>query len=169
MNTDTKPTLQSVTQTIQSLKGKLAEEERNHARAMGSIRNEIQEQEFNLSCLSGGLDPERIAAGKAIVEVKGEPTTAERERVVADACIEIAARGGKLATYYFGTKNYARWSDQRTDCNYGMGPRHGTIGFSVGLTRENRGRDVVLSPDQIDAALYYLHNLSLISGGAVHP
>lgn len=33
---------------------------------------------------------------------------------------------------YYGYKNYAGFGDQRCDCEYGMGPRHGSIVFRIG-------------------------------------
>ena len=75
--------------------------------------------------------------------------------------LDLAANGakGKLATEFFGTKNYDRWYHQRYDCRYGAGPRHGTTVFSIGLHLEVR--DTELTPEQVDAALYILENMRL--------
>lgn len=76
----------------------------------------------------------------------------------------MAEGGGNLRRKFFGTKDYDRWSDQRCDCAYGYGPRHGTIVFSVGLDRQFRDRWAAgeMDPGDIDAALYYLNNLKAV-------
>jgi len=43
-----------------------------------------------------------------------------------------------LQDEYLGIKNYAHFGDQRADCPYGMGPKHGSIVFSIGRTPEWR-------------------------------
>lgn len=55
---------------------------------------------------------------------------------------------------YYGVKNYDRWTRQRTDCEYGMGPSHGSIVFSIGLNREHRGKG--LTEQQRSDCIYYL-------------
>jgi hypothetical protein len=65
-----------------------------------------------------------------------------------------------LKREYFGTKNYAKWGGQRCDCEYGMGPRHGSICFSIGLREEARKRD--LTNAEKEACIYYLLNLENI-------
>jgi len=48
-----------------------------------------------------------------------------------------------------------------------MGPRHGSIIFEIGLTKEARQRD--LSAEETDAAIYYLVNLERIQSAAKAP
>jgi hypothetical protein len=62
----------------------------------------------------------------------------------------------------FSTKNYDRWSSQRCDCSYYSCPRHGWINFEIGLKREFRDSKRThsdLTPDEIEAVVYYLTNL----------
>jgi len=72
-----------------------------------------------------------------------------------------------LRREYFGTKSYDRWHGQSCNCSYGMGPRHGSIIFEIGLTKEARQRD--LSAEETDAAIYYLVNLERIQSAAKAP
>jgi hypothetical protein len=50
-----------------------------------------------------------------------------------------------LKTEYLGIKNYAAFGDQREDHTYGMGPRHGTIVFSIG-----RDHGHLIEPGDVD-------------------
>lgn len=43
-----------------------------------------------------------------------------------------------LVKEFMGVKNYDGFYHQRTDCQYGYGPRHGSIVFSIGLSRNVR-------------------------------
>ena len=63
--------------------------------------------------------------------------TREREELIEEAITELQncpqdAFKGK----YLGIKNYASFGDQREDHSYGMCPRHGTIVFSVGRSKD---------------------------------
>ncbi len=60
---------------------------------------------------------------------------------------------------YYGTKNYDGWSSQRCDCEWGYGPRHGSINFRVGLNR-NLNRE--LTDEEKCACIYYLENVKQI-------
>lgn len=40
---------------------------------------------------------------------------------------------GCLTDQFYGVKNYDGFYHQRTDCEYGYGPRHGSIVFAIGL------------------------------------
>lgn len=111
-----------------------------------------------------GLDVDKIRLAETVLYVSdfakgGE----ERGGAVADAIKWFATgkagyRG--LRHEYFGTKSYDRWHGQRCDCEYGMGPRHGSIIFRIELRREARDRD--LTTDEKNAAIYYLINLQAI-------
>lgn len=75
---------------------------------------------------------------ETIAAIQRDPTTAMRER-------------------YVGIKNYAGFGDQREDHTYGMGPAHGSIVFSIGLTDHVRGATIGSEQRAPDAdAIYYL-------------
>lgn len=80
------------------------------------------------------------------------PIQAERRGVVRDAKDQIVEGGGKLHKERFGTKDYAGWTDQRSDHGYGRGPSRGCIVFSVGLLAAG----TPLTDDEIAACLYAL-------------
>ena len=65
--------------------------------------------------------------------VGGVVNGGEREQAIADAILAIQKDGASaLKGEYIGIKNYSGFGDQREDHSYGMGPRHGTIVFSIG-------------------------------------
>jgi hypothetical protein len=44
---------------------------------------------------------------------------------------------GAFSVNYIGTKDYAHWTDQEVFCEYGMGPKHGTVVFRIGRKSPN--------------------------------
>jgi hypothetical protein len=52
-----------------------------------------------------------------------------------------------LRDRYIGVKNYASFGDQREDCAYGRGPRHGSIVFRI--ARTVAGERYSLGPDDV--------------------
>jgi hypothetical protein len=62
-----------------------------------------------------------------------------------------------LNSVYFGCKDYDRWSHQREDCQYGYGPRHGSIVFAIELRQEHRNKG--LTEQHRSDCIYYLEGL----------
>jgi len=80
-----------------------------------------------------------------VIKVSGIPTR-EREYLIEEAIRLIQANPETaMKTEYLGIKNYASFGDQREDHTYGMGPRHGTIVFSIG-----RCGEAPVLPEDID-------------------
>ncbi len=122
-----------------------------------------------------GIDYERLERGRQIIDVRGEVSAARRGmrgdgagvrlQALADAKADLANGGDEIGRRYFGVKNYDAFGDQRTDCEYGMGPRHGSIVFSIGLTPALRQRVRTgphLEDQEIEDALYLLSALPKI-------
>jgi len=86
----------------------------------------------------------------AQLEVTGNPRTGLIEEAIAaiqrDPTSAFRAR-------FFGIKNYASFGDQREDHDYGMGPKHGSIVFRIGLTNKVRQSGQPLASAD---AIYYL-------------
>ena len=136
------------------------------------LRGEIRHRAEILDMSASGIDLEKVALAKTIVYVRGTYARGgdERASVIADAVKQLATGAPIRAVYgdlwrvAFGTKSYDRWHGQRTDCEYGLGPRHGSIIFQVGLVegvRNNRTHSD-LTPEEIEAAIYYLTNLERV-------
>ena len=82
------------------------------------------------------VDIDRLKDAAMNIYIQGCPTTGARMALIEEAISEIQADGAAaLKTRYLGIKNYAQFGDQRCDCEYGMGPRHGGIVFRVGRQR----------------------------------
>lgn len=82
-----------------------------------------------------------------------------------DARLAIIRGGRSLLTRYIGMKRYDGFY-QREDHTYGYGPKHGSIVWRVGLTREVRERfyadpDATLTEDEQEVALALLGTADL--------
>ena len=144
-----------------------AHEQAAKARA-DELRREIRSRALILETATEGLDADKIDLAKTIVSIRGSYARGgdDRHSVVRDAMRQLAtgepvrAHYGDLWRVYFGTKSYDRWHGQRSDHPYGYGPKHGGIIFAVEVTRTARERGQAdLTPDEIEAAIYYLTNL----------
>lgn len=124
------------------------------------LEKALSDVQHNIGCAKAGLDLGRIESGLSIINVRGSYSRGGQDRgsVIRDAVDWFAT--GKCAAYRgldaadFGTKNYDRWSGQRSDHEWG-GPRHGSIVFAIGL--KDRKRD--LTEDERADAIYFLLNI----------
>jgi hypothetical protein len=122
-------------------------------KALSDVRHQI-------GCAKAGLDNDRISNALEIIKVRGSYARGGQERgsVIRDAVDWLAT--GKCAAYRgldqmdFGTKNYDRWSGQRSDHEWG-GPAHGSIVFQIGL----KDRTAPLTDEQRSDAIYFLLNI----------
>lgn len=75
------------------------------------------------------LDLERCRKGMKQLRIEGVSRPALIEEAIAliqkDSAVALKGR-------YLGIKNYAGFGDQREDHEYGFGPKHGSIVFSIG-------------------------------------
>lgn len=124
---------------------------------------DVAEREYILATKSD-LDIERIRRAETIVRVRGLNNYGggESPGALSDAISWFAGSlpyspYKDLNSQYFGTKDYDRWTHQRTDCEYGMGPGHGSIVFAIELNRDFRGSG--LTEDQRNDCIYYLEAL----------
>ena len=129
---------------------KLFESEQN------DMAKRLYKMRRNLAVDAVGLDRQKINMARDILEVRGSFIGGgdARASVVNDAIRVLIDGTSDLQRNYFGTKSYDRWHGQRCDCEYGFGPRHGSIIFYVGLRPEWRNAN--LSSTQIEACVYFL-------------
>lgn len=131
-----------------------------------AIRERIFKIRQSINESVSGLDSDQIALAETVLRVHGSYASAGEDRASAlhDAIKELSLHGGgKLWEQHFSTKNYDRWHGQRSDHGYGYGPKHGSLIFSIGLLDETRNRDPqALTPEEVEAAVYYLTHLSRI-------
>jgi len=81
------------------------------------------------------FDFNKALDGSRNVSVKGIPNTQERKELIEKAILRIQENPETaFDSYYIGMKNYAHFWDQYVKCEYGMGPRHGSVVFQIGRT-----------------------------------
>jgi len=163
-------TLTEAARSLNEAKAALVEHEKAAAARTAELKQVITDSDAVLRLSADGIDLGKVALAETVVYVSGEYEKAGTDRASCiAAAIKQLATGKADSPYsdlwcqYLGTKSYDRWNGQRCDCEYGMGPRHGSIIFAIGLTRETLKRDRTdLSPDEIEAAIYYLTNITRI-------
>ena len=162
------PTLADLTRTISERTDAVREENERHDEAKKALLADLKDAQDKRAHLAAGTDPEVLALARSVVQVDGDVGRATGSQlapgrsVVTDAVEDIAAGGLTMLNRYLAIKDYEGFTGQREDHKYGMGPRHGRIVFSVGLTKEARDRireGLGLTPDQTEAAIRYLLNL----------
>jgi hypothetical protein len=151
-----------------TLRAEMRLEEERHAKAVQGFKDEFRMAEERIQIASGNLDEAAIILAEHVMYVGGLYCKAgdDRDAALANAKAQILSGGGTLRVEYQGTKSYDRWRGQWIACSYGMGPRHGSTIFEIGLTDPIRKReqDPLLTGDEIEACLYYLNNLERIQG-----
>lgn len=150
-----------------------------HASFLTATDAELAQLADAETLIVGGIDYARLERARQIIAVEGEATKTVlsfphggtryghgvRLQALADAKADLAGGGDKIGRCYFGVKNYDGFGDQRNDSEYGMGPRHGSIVFSIGLTPAMRQRVRTgphLEDHEIEDALYLLSALPKI-------
>lgn len=120
-----------------------------------------------LICLArDSIDYVKVQLAETIISVSKYTGEGEQGSCVVDAIKQFSL--GKPLQYkdlwkeYFGTKDYDRWSSQRSDHTYGYGPRHGSTNFMIGIRTDKKQVD--LTADEVEAVIYYLTNLKNIQG-----
>jgi hypothetical protein len=151
----------------------------SHAAFLKATDSELAQLADAETLIVGGIDYERLDRARTIISVQGEVTKTVlssphggeryghgvRATALAEAKADLANGGDKIGRCYFGVKNYDGFGDQRNDSEYGMGPRHGSIVFSIGLTPALRQRvrtGPALEDHEIEDALYLLSSLPKI-------
>jgi hypothetical protein len=145
-------------QRVHNLRCDIAAEQERQTAAMTKLQSELAEAGKAAALTGDGVDPERVARARAVLSVKGSPVNSKRMAVVRDALDDLASGGHRLAQRQMGTKDYAAWSDQREDHNYGYGPKHGSMVFQIGLANPKE----LLTPEQTEDALGFLMNLQRV-------
>ncbi|CAH2606465.1 conserved protein of unknown function (plasmid) [Rhodovastum atsumiense] len=156
---------------VEGTRSALADHEAQAAAVSRQLRTRIGELQTEIRCLEAGIDLAKVALAETVLYVHGEFDRAGEDRDGARqdainwfAACQPATGYGSLRHEYFGTKSYDRWRGQRSNHEYGYGPRHGSIIFEIGLLASARKRD--LTADEREAAVYYLVHLSAIQAAA---
>lgn len=170
--TETTATLTTTVREMHALSADLAQHREAAARRDAELTKAIADRRRALELSADGIDMDMVEIAKGVVFIRGTYAKAGQDRAGAlhDA-IKQMATGTPIREHYgdlwrvaFGTKSYDAWHGQRCDCEYGYGPRHGSIIFQIGITetvRKDR-KHADLTPSEIEAAVYYLTNLERI-------
>ena len=152
-------TLTECIQAREALKARDQQHRKDFAAWQEGYKQELSLITTAEALLAGGVDLKRIEHGEHVIYVQGDyrRVGGESAGVIVDAKTDLSKGAPRLKREYFGVKNYDRFTGQRTDCGYGMGPRHGSIVFSIGLT--GAARKMELTPDMLEDALYLLANI----------
>lgn len=162
-------TLTGTARRLALLRDELKAHEKVAKERTEQLRQEIGEARLVLRMAQEGLDQEKVNLAQHVIRA-GDPEEwgSDGESCRQDAIRQLST-GKPIGAYtnlwneQFATKNYDRWRGQRSDCKYGYGPRHGSICFSIGFTPEVRRRNPrELTPEETEAAIYYLVNLERI-------
>ena len=155
---------------LAELLSSLKAHEEASAKESARLKGEIAKRRAVVNQVEAGLDAEKIALARTVLRVTDYSRGgSEKASARADAIRQLAT-GEPIRQFYgdlwhvaFGTKNYDRWDGQRCDVEYGYGPCHGSICFSIGLLPEVRQREPkALTPAETEAAIYYLTHLERI-------
>lgn len=162
------------------IRREIAKEKGRHEETIQGYQSRLKAVLESLEAVSSGLDLAQIDLAETVLAVRGAVdsvrlndtrsnrscrSNAVREAVnwfthLDDPDSVEALRVKNMHKYYLGVKNYDGFGDQGSDCEYGYGPRHGSIVFSIGLRRDRIGSEI--SYDERNACIYYLRNLSKV-------
>jgi hypothetical protein len=147
-----------------SLNQLITEENARYKKSIEGLKADLFEANRLIAAFADGIDVDVLKTAESVIEVRGSYDKAgdDRAYVLQKAIDDLAHGANTLKKSYFGTKQYAHWHGQFVECGYGMGPSHGHVIFSIGIRRNELGRD--LTEVEIEAALYYLRNLQRIQG-----
>jgi hypothetical protein len=133
----------------------IKETEDAHKGRMADLNLDLEELKRLQAIHAEGFDLGRVQRAEKHLRIRGAYwPTKERISAIDDAIVDLANGGRRLALAYFGVKNYEGFGDQREDHRRGYGPKHGYIVFAV-----ERKHSTELSPEDIDACIYYLEQV----------
>lgn len=137
-----------------------AELEKEHKSTIDDMQEKIAELNRLEVLAISDVQIDQVQIAEEILYTRGDPSkNCEGRTLTTAAALDIANDCKHLRGRYFGNKTYSGFY-QQCDCEYGMGPKHGTIVEEVGLKREYRDKD--LTDEQKNACIHYLRNYSKI-------
>lgn len=165
----------ALTRGKQLVENSIKQLEEEYLARRGALHIQLQELQEGIGVLAAGLDLDQIRTAEEVLTIRGNWAYCEAVNdqyhdeenqqvgrgVVRDAINDIANGCGKLKKKAIGFKIYSGFGPQRCDCEYGYGPRHGSVVFAVHLVEKYR-KDEVLTEEQASACIYYLMNLKKI-------
>jgi hypothetical protein len=145
-------TLQEYERLLIRLKYERNAENERHYIAAETITRKIVKTQREKGIYLKGIDLEKIKIAESVLHVRGLKNDFDIN-LTHKAIRGIALGDGEIQKKYYGVKDYAGYTHQGSDCEYGYDPRHGEIVFSIGL----RNPPHEFTSEEIECCLYYLN------------
>lgn len=142
-------------------------EKQDFEKRCDALNNEINQVRRNINLCKSSVDTNKVNHAMTILDLqfpvqrnyhggtnKVLPIYSD---LVNAAKADLSSGATKLRTKYIGQKRYGGF-DQREDCRYGYGPRHGSIYQKIGL----RNPKQELSDYDLECCLYLLENIAAV-------
>lgn len=98
----------------------------------------------------------KISIAETILEF-GNGFKRKNNDVIKKAINDVVNNFELMRKEYFGIKDYSGFVNQEIRCQYGYGPKHGYVVFSIGIKRNVRQKE--FTDEEKDACIYYLNHL----------
>jgi len=149
-----------------------------HTKVIQQLDTESALNQEVVRVAEAGFDPEQFVIAREILAIQWPRTAGRNQRIseypltgsrraldsnmrdcLSEARSELRVGVKKMLTTYYGIKSYDQWSSQRNDSQYGYGPTHGSIWFSIGMQRQTRAelnQDGKLTDAEVIACVNWL-------------
>lgn len=149
-------------ETIFTLKNKITNLEVQRSKTVTKYENSIDKLDYRikkakqtLDYKMNGLDLHKMELGGKIIKLHGVCDSPRRLEAKEEAIDDLLLnRGEYMKTTFIGVKRYDGFGDQACNCNYGYGPTHGGIVFSIGIKEEYRKK--LMTDEELESAVYYI-------------
>jgi hypothetical protein len=130
----------------------------------GILEKYIKKLQSKINLASNEEILEKIENVKDVLLLKGLKYSGrgDTESRLKEAIRTFSLEPKFFSTDYIGCKNYDRWTCQGVQFKYGMGPRHGSVVFEIGLKRDYRRIDIEEYIDDILSVLNYVQSLTTL-------
>ena len=158
--------LLEIEKELYRLNKELARLKQEYNQQVIEIETQIEKNEKDKLILMTGYDLESIEQAKQVMyfsnldNIKAEYYKQQYIETLDAVRNDVIKDYKFLSKHYFGVNLYSGFGYQIENHEYGMGPRHGSIQYSIGLQPEYRGNNIeLISVKQSNAILYVINML----------
>jgi hypothetical protein len=146
---------------VREVRGLVDEENKRHEAAKYKFAIELEELEKSRYAIMHSFDMDSIQTAKKYIYTKGVKVNSRGDayRTLCECIADCSTGFKKIRREYFGCKDYSGFWGQGCDCEYGYGPSHGSIVFSIGLWPDARKTIDSIPESDACAIVYYLNLL----------
>lgn len=153
-------TLTELTEAINENVHKTSQVRNDYELQIAKLSTEKAELITIRALLLADLNLNYIKIAEEILSIQGNVSNVCENQKLTDLAVnDILAGCPHMKKEFYGNKKYDGYY-QRTDCQYGYGPKHGSIVESVGLQSDRR--EAKLTEAEKEACIYYLLNFQKI-------